>query len=148
MINERDTNGVYVYCNSQDQLAALSAACKINPDSVILMETSAESIDGIKWMANIDGCFEALVAGLASGNLQAAQISASIFSKCIATEDSDVLARLKAAGVAGALLQALKDPKVRNCEERSDKLGIRQLRSKSSYAISFSVNANAPIAAT
>ncbi|GMI17199.1 hypothetical protein TrLO_g6315 [Triparma laevis f. longispina] len=111
MINERDTNGVYVYCNSQDQLAALSAACKINPDSVILMETSAESIDGIKWMANIDGCFEALVAGLASGNLQAAQISASIFSKCIATEDSDVLARLKAAGVAGALLQALKDPK-------------------------------------
>jgi hypothetical protein len=111
MINERDTNGIYTYCSSQEQLAALSAACKINPDSVILMEMSAENIDGIKWMANIDGCFEALIAGLTSGNLQAAQISASIFSKCIATQDSDVMARLKEAGVASHLLQALKDPK-------------------------------------
>ena len=36
---------------------------------------------------------------------------------------------------------------VRNCEERSNELGIQQLRSKFS-CISFSVNTDAPIAAT
>ena len=37
---------------------------------------------------------------------------------------------------------------VRNCEEQSDELGIRQLRSKFSCAISFSVKPDAAISAT
>ena len=45
-------------------------------------------------------------------------------------------------------LSELDLSKVRNCEERSDELGIRQSRSKLSCAISFSVNTDAPIAAT
>jgi len=110
MLKERDQNGIFVQITSAIQLEALSSACKINPDSVILMETAAEHLGGIKWLANAEGCFDALVKGLTSSNLIAAQMSASIFSKCIASQDSDVMTKLKEAGVANGLLMALKDP--------------------------------------
>ena len=41
-----------------------------------------------------------------------------------------------------------KAEEVRNCDSRSDELGVCQLRSKFSCAISFSVNTDAPVAAT
>jgi len=111
MINARDINGVYTQVTTVDQIAALTGAFKINGDSIILMETAGEYIEGIQWMANTDGCFEALISGLTSENIVAAQMAASIFSKCIAANDEGVMARLKAAGVANELLMALKDPR-------------------------------------
>ena len=110
MLKQRDQNGVFVQVSSAAQIEALSGSCKFNPDSVILMESAAEHLDGINWLANAEGCFDALVKGLTSTNLIAAQMSASIFSKCIASNDSDVMAKLKEAGVANGLLMALKDP--------------------------------------
>ena len=111
MLAAREKGGLYVTVSNKWQLSALAAACKINTDSVILMETTANSLEGIQWMANADGCFEALTIALTSDNLLVAQMSASIFSKVIAVNDSNVTAGLKAAGVANGLLQALKNEK-------------------------------------
>jgi len=96
--------------NSASQIATLSAAYNVCPDSIILMESAGESAEGINWLANTDGCFDALVLSLASDNLMAAQMAASLFSKCIALNDPNILEKLKQAGVANALLMSLKDP--------------------------------------
>jgi len=96
---------------SIDQLAVLSAAFNVCPDAVILMESAGESPEGINWLANVDGCFDALVKSLASDNLMSAQMAASLFSKIIALNDPAILEKMKQAGVANALLMSLKDPK-------------------------------------
>jgi hypothetical protein len=111
LINARDINGLYTQVTTADQIAALTGAYAINGDAIILMETAAEFLDGIKWMANTDGCFDALISSLTAENVTAAQMAASIFSKCIAVNDEEVMAKLKEAGVANSLLMALKDPR-------------------------------------
>ena len=113
MLQTRDVNGVYtqVTITNVDQVGALAAARSINGDSIILLEAAAESLAGIKLLTNSDGCFEAWKTGLTADSVVAAQMAASIFSKCIGANDADVMESLKEAGVVNSLLMSLKNPR-------------------------------------
>ena len=111
ILKQRDENQKIAVVSSTAQLNALASAQKINPDAVILMESAGESIDGQQLIVGSELCIEVLLESLMASNSIASEMAASIFSKCIASNDPKIMTLLRDAGLAKKLLTAMKDSK-------------------------------------